>query len=653
MHPQQLRLKWGERFSQILGHGWAGIMLSTKMAAIVVVGVVSLVSLFAYLGTAALNENTQKSLQERVVLAQTTARHMDYLLAGVKAVLIDTAAQPAWRDPLQIDQTLRASFERLNFYATRVFIIAPDGAVIADYPPLKTSVSFKQFAAVQAALDGQPFAVSRYLRALGQSTNSTLAAAPLRDAKGNVFGALAISIDLGTNTQIFSAPIGLGDTGYIDLIDLGGVILASSRPERVGAPSDHNATLTNWIQAQRPTVSACHDCHTAPTADPPVREVLAFTPLKQAQWGVTVRQSEDEVFAPIRQLQMRIFILMGIMLAGALLLVYVTTRSVIAPVRGLTAATHRIAAGDLATPLNISGGDEIGILAQSFEAMRVRLQASIAEIQRWNRDLDTRVRERTAAVEHARSEISELYAELQRKEQVRGELLHRIFSAQEEERKRISRELHDETCQVLTGLAYALDAAVESTTDSEIKAQLEHMHTLASAALEEIHRLILDLRPTMLDHLGLLPALRWYAETRLSEKEIQVSLRETGPARRLPPAVETALFRVAQEAINNIARHSDALRAELVFNFTPGKLQITIADDGRGFDVNQVFDTASGSRGLGLLGMRERIDAIAGTLTWRSAPGVGTLVQLSVPLASSSEIIQEEHYATHSSFIDR
>jgi signal transduction histidine kinase len=261
----------------------------------------------------------------------------------------------------------------------------------------------------------------------------------------------------------------------------------------------------------------------------------------------------------------------------------------------------------------------------------MRLKDSIAEIQTWNRELDTRVNERTAAVEKAKVEILQLYQELSHKEQIRRELLNRVFTTQEEERKRISRELHDETCQVLTGLAYALDEVAELIESPEIKSQLERMHTLANTAVEELQRIILDLRPTILDHLGLIPALRWYAEARLGEMDIRFTLRETGTSRRLPANTEIALFRVVQEAINNIVRHSNALRAELVFHFTSSHLYVTIADDGKGFNIDQVFATMSPARGLGLLGMRERMDAIGGQLVLHSVPGRGTIVELSVP----------------------
>ena len=219
---------------------WSSVGLGAKMTAIVVVGVLSLVGLFAYLGTAALNDEIQRTLQERMVLAQTTARHMDYTLAGLEFALTDTASQSAWLDSPRTDENLANAFQRLKFYATRVFLLDRSGHLTSAYPPLGSTVTFDQFASIKNVLDGQPFAVSRYLRPLDEIGTSTVAAAPIRDVNGRVNGALVIAIDLaGPNIPSFTHPIGIGGTGYIDLIDFGGTILASTRGERIGQQSDH------------------------------------------------------------------------------------------------------------------------------------------------------------------------------------------------------------------------------------------------------------------------------------------------------------------------------------------------------------------------------------------------------------------------------
>jgi signal transduction histidine kinase len=622
---------------------WRNIGLSAKMTIITVIGIVSLVSLFAYLGTAALSEDTQRTLQERVNLAQAAATNVDYLLASVENVLVDTATEEDWSDPSQINVSLDHVSHQLDFYSTQVFFLDRNGRAIAARPPLTTTVSDTDFASVSDVLNGKSFAVSPYKLPLDFSSASTIAAVPVRDLSGTVIGALVIRIDLASsNLQIFTRPIGLGTTGYMDLVDLGGVILASTRAERVGRASDHENALAGMITAHRQIVSTCHDCHTTSTESVPSAEILAFAPLSRAQWGVAVRQSEEEAFSTTHLLQWRIFALMLICLAVALALVYLTTRSVIVPVQALTVATRRIAGGDLESPIQVRGHDEVGALTESFDAMRARLGESASEIRAWNRDLDTRVQERTAELRAALRQNETLYTELQEKERLRGELLQRVISAQEEERKRISRGLHDETCQILTWMSYALDMAAEVQCSPEIAPLLEQMRQINDTALDGVHRIIFDLRPAMLDHLGLVPALRWYAETRLKGLGIHYTIGGVGDVRRLTPAIETALFRVAQEAINNIAQHSGATRAHFFFEFGEKLVTARITDNGKGFDVPGNAANRNGKRGIGLMCMEERMIEIGGTFTVRSAPGAGTVIQLRVP-------VKGEHHEQDSS----
>ncbi len=639
MDAQKSAKTWIQRLGARVGPRlWPNTGLGMKMAMIVVVGLVSLISLFADLGTTALNENIQRTLQERVVLAQTAARSIDHILTDIENLLTDTATQ-CWLDPERTVVSLECAYRHMNLFTTRVFLLDRTGRVVAAHPPITGTVSFGHFTSVSDVLNGQPFAVSRYRRPLGPLGPSPIAAVPMRNAAGNMTGALVVSLDLASpGTRLFTDPIGLGETGYMDLVDLRGVILASTRPERVGRESDHGDSLAGMIRDHRQAVSTCHDCHT-PLPDPtPRREVLAFAPLERAQWGITVRQSEDEVFVSIHRLRVRIFTLMVLAIGGALMLVYLTTRSVITPVQALTAATRRIAAGDLDTPIKAQARDEIGTLAQSFDAMRARLKKSMDEIQAWTRQLDERVRERTAALAAVAEENARLYAELQRKEQLRGELLHRVISAQEEERKRISRELHDETCQILTGLAYGLDNVAELADTPAMQRQLERMRAMTETALDGVHRIILDLRPSMLDHLGLVPALRWYAETLFKRQGIHFTIHDIGDARRLPPPIETTLFRVVQEAINNIARHSQAQYANLVFEFATDKVEVRVTDDGVGFNPASVAGAPDGKRGLGLMGMAERMSTIGGEFYLRSAPGQGTTIRLSAPIGDGASL---------------
>lgn len=241
------------------------------------------------------------------------------------------------------------------------------------------------------------------------------------------------------------------------------------------------------------------------------------------------------------------------------------------------------------------------------------------------------------AVENAR-----LYAEIQRKEHIRGELLRKVISAQEEERRRIARELHDEISQNLTALIYASEEATDTIAGQPHKAVplLETMRGVAQQTLDGVHKLIFDLRPTMLDHLGLVPALRWFAQSRLESAGVRVMIKEEckqspGAARptmcRLPAETETALFRVIQEAIINIARHAMARSVRLVFNTTEDGVTVLIEDDGGGFDLVSLAVAPDNGRGLGLIGMQERIELVGGRLEIDTAPGQGTRIRIQVP----------------------
>lgn len=608
---------------------WWRVGLGAKMATMVVIGTIALAGWFLYWGTAALNENIQRTLHERVLLAQTHARHLDYILLGIEQTLPDVARTLALSDPHVLDATLEHTYQRLELYARQIFLIERDGRVRA-FPPTVPLPS------LALTLNESPAAMYYSTYPLTDGESLALVGMPVRDANGVSIGALFLRLALNAPpARLFDQPIGLDKSGYMDLVDQNGVILASTRRSRVGTPSDHQSTLATLIRTRQSTVSTCHDCHAGSSVSARQREVLVFAPLERAPWGIAIRQSEDEVLAPVHQLQQRIFLLMGVMLIGAFGLVFALTRSIVTPIQALTAATQRIAAGDLDAPLDVQGEDEIGTLTRSFDVMRARVKQSIAEIQMWNRELDARVQERTRACEEAQKQLCELYEELRRKEQARRALLRRVFSAQEEERKRISRELHDETCQVLTGLAYALDEAIETFPSPEFKPQLEHMRALVTTALREIQHIILDLRPTMLDHLGLVPALRWYAESRLDGIGIRFTLHEHGEPTRLPTTVETALFRVTQEAINNIARHSRATRAECALYFAPNQVQIVIKDNGKGFDPKTIFSSNEHRRGLGLLGMQERMSAVGGRVEIDSTLGEGTVIRLLVPLQTN------------------
>ncbi len=234
------------------------------------------------------------------------------------------------------------------------------------------------------------------------------------------------------------------------------------------------------------------------------------------------------------------------------------------------------------------------------------------------------------AIENAR-----LNQEVQRKEEMRGELLREILSIQEEERGRIARELHDETSQVLASLNVSLEAAAGMlpTNADKTKAILRKAQTLSINMLDGIHKLIYELRPTLLDDLGLVAATRWLIDNNLRTAGITVSFKAAGRVRRLPSQLEVTLFRVIQEAVYNIAKHAEAKNASISLHFKKSVTRVRIGDDGRGFDVEEAISSKDRPRGLGLVGMKERVELMNGMLSIRSYPGGGgTDIDIEIPL---------------------
>ncbi|MFN8524801.1 MAG: sensor histidine kinase [Chloroflexota bacterium] len=212
-------------------------------------------------------------------------------------------------------------------------------------------------------------------------------------------------------------------------------------------------------------------------------------------------------------------------------------------------------------------------------------------------------------------------------------LSNQIITAQEEERLRIARELHDETAQALAALLVR-QRLIERATDPEaLRTGMADLRTLTAEALEGVRRMALELRPTMLDDLGLVAALDAAARQFAVRTGLDVRFRVSGNPERLLPEVELVTYRIVQEALSNVVRHAAASRADVSLVAAPTSLTVTVADDGRGFDPRAVLD--SRQRSLGLFGMRERASLVGGKLMIESSPGSGTRVTLEVPVGQA------------------
>ncbi|MDE3091110.1 MAG: sensor histidine kinase, partial [Chloroflexota bacterium] len=210
----------------------------------------------------------------------------------------------------------------------------------------------------------------------------------------------------------------------------------------------------------------------------------------------------------------------------------------------------------------------------------------------------------------------------------------RLVEVQEQERRDIARELHDEIGQSLTGLKVLLETQ-NGLLEEKVASDLRNAQALVGELVRKVRDLSLDLRPAMLDDLGLLPALGWYLERYTAQTRVQVTFKHTGvERRRFAPAVETAAYRIVQEALTNVARHAGVGAATVRLWANPDMLGVQIEDQGKGFDSAATLAQGETS---GLTGMRERTILLGGDLTIESAPERGTRLTAELPLSGRDE----------------
>jgi signal transduction histidine kinase len=316
----------------------------------------------------------------------------------------------------------------------------------------------------------------------------------------------------------------------------------------------------------------------------------------RTDWSIRIDQPRSAALEPVFWLRRLLVWSSVLACAFAIVLAWGAAQSIRRPIQRLTADAQRIARGDLRQPIAPEGVDEIGQLAQALEKMRL-------------------------ALVH---------------DELLGRLLKKAIAAQEDERKRLARELHDETSQQLTALGMQIDlidrAMAHAPSSAAVK--LAEARALVGRMIDDLHRVIYDLRPSMLDDLGLLPAIRWYAERRLVSRGITVQFEFPDAPIDLSPEATIAVYRVVQEALSNVERHAQAETVLVACDVTASTLTIEIEDDGIGFDPSEMEQPRESGQGLGLLGIRERLALIGGTCVIESQRGQGTRIVVRVPLGS-------------------
>jgi signal transduction histidine kinase len=600
-----------------------------RMAFAISIGFLILFVAFSIIGERALQEGTDRLLEERLVIAQMAAAEIDQYLQTAHNEL-ELARRFADFNPRGDSlsgeaHVLSHTYGQIGVFTPGITFIDTTGSVILSQPSNLFSVGtdLTSLPYVAQSLANQESTISDPF--LNPLTDQPVVAitVPIFD-ETKLLGFLSGHIDIRGQEVIepLNRAASLGHTGHAILVNSKGQSLASTFNAPFLAPGEHAIFYQTALNSREPQVSTVLVNPTLQDEGSNVQHVMAFAALEQAPWGVAVGGEADEAFAGLQRLRVGLTILGTATLLVTWVATLWGTRLLVKPVQQLTEAAQQIADHELEIPLQINAGGEIGAMAKALERMRKLLLSNINDLSFWNETLEERVAERTR--------------ELRQHESLIQGLLARAINAQEEERGRLAQELHDGIGQMLTAVQLSIDqlAKIPLNNAEKLVEQRSRLRKLTDQTLTDLRRIISAIRPGVLSELGLLPALEWVADNTLRQADVTVDIESDGYSDRLPDEIEILLFRIAQEAMRNIARHSEANRVDITLKRVDAKVVLTLTDDGKGFEPIEIITSNSEGGGLGLAGMKERAAIVGGQVTINSILGEGTNITVVIPLST-------------------
>ncbi|MBK5094206.1 MAG: HAMP domain-containing protein [Deltaproteobacteria bacterium] len=609
--------------------------MQRRIVFLIILNLVIILASLGIISHLSINASINKSLENRLALAMITGQHIDYVLESNLKRLYDISLSG------KIDfkdgewgperKALKTAFE-YSIFTDRIFLMDTYGNVVIAYPHREEErVNLLSIPYVRKTLAEMKPVISDVYTISPTQKKVIFALVPLKNKNSEIVGVAGGEID-PTNYLLAQAikSIHTEPDTYVELMDSQGVIIASNDPRKILTCSQQNKFLNVLISERKGSVINCHRCKESSSGNKRERDMLAFAPLSVAPWGISVRDPREKVFAPSIYLRKGFLLLSAVSIFTGLLLAIGLSKGIVRPIHSLIGATQKIARGNLQDPIEVSTKDEIGTLGMSFDDMRIRLAESAERIQQYSFELENRVADRTKELMQSKEKLAVL--------------LREVITAEEEERRRIARELHDDTSQSLNVTMISLDSVISRFSDYDpVRKQLKQIREQCMIMLEGVHSLINDLRPTVLDDLGLESAIKWVLEKHLGDRGIQYYIDTKGDSEGLKTRcrgildygkVELVLFRIIQEAIINVSKHADAENVYVTLEFGESSIEMEVEDDGKGFDLEGVLESARTGTyiGLGLLGMEERIALLDGKLTVWSEPGEGTRIKVYVPI---------------------
>lgn len=565
---------------------------------------------------------------------------------GSKDLLLETVEPSAYGAAhAKYHPTLQRYQGAFGFYD--VFLIdARDGRVLYTVskeidlgqpltaPPFANTALARAFQRAMAVTDGSTTVIEDFAPyAASFFAPAAFVAAPIWRA-GAKIGVLAIQVSINRVNQLMTsdrnwANEGLGRTGHTYIVAADGTLRSDVRSEiedsdgflrdieRLGTSAGtimqirrHRTAILNLALPAR-VVSELQSpaSETALGADLRDVEVIrshARLNLPGLDWFLVAEMSAAEAFAPASDLLRRLLGIGAVVTVGFLAAAWLMARSVTRPVLALAEGTRALSSRDFNVRLPVTSGDEFGQLATSFNEMAERLEQTTVSRD----DLD-----------RANRELQRHQAELQA-------LNARLMTAQEDERRRIARELHDDLSQRLAGAAIAIGTLSRAPQSSTAAATLRDVHAALAEISKDVHSLSRRLHPASLDDLGLVAALETECRSVFERSGVPVAFSAVGSFEAIDADVQLALYRICQEALRNVANHAAATDVHVKVEADDVEIRLEVADNGRGYDRQH----AGWRAGLGLSSMAERARLVGGVVTMTSRVGEGTTVVATVPI---------------------
>ena len=572
-----------DRFRTLRAHAilWIGLPMGLMLLGLFVAGGLAFPRLLA---SVLIDRHRQ--------LASLSAVSVSEVVTGYARVLETLASNDTLQNlsPQTRANVLLEASDGLQVFTAGVFVLDQEGILLTGVPTGKApAVSEQDRQEVFNSVKDIRAPVYRHVLADIQQQQLLVVAVPLVEEDGVFRGALVGAVEI--QTSVLSGlveKLTVGEDGFAYLVDSQGRVIFHPMRKEIGADYSDRPFVQSVIAGGSDGI----------LWDAPDGESLieASAPVAATGWGLIVQESWDSVTGPAQTYTM-VFGFIG--LVAVFLVVFVAwqvMRRIVIPVQLLADQTSRLARGENIEPFDQTGIFEVDALERSFFDMATQIATYRAGLRRY---------------------------------------VGAITQSQEDERRRIARELHDETVQNLLAIGRRLELYQSSERDPQRQERLTELQSVVTDTLKGVRQISRDLRPLMLEDLGLVPALQdllraaRHGEGALPHTSFDVS----GEPIHLHPDQELALYRISQEALTNIRKHAQATGARLELTFETDRVCLEISDDGLGFHVPASLAELTQRGSFGLMGIQERVWAMGGTLEIHSAPGEGTSVCAVMPIS--------------------